>query len=409
MQFANTLLAPYCAKANLLEGTTMNRRILLILFVLLIIGLSAGTAAAQNSYSLWFINYWDNPNLEGTPVDSNSTGEINYDWGSGSPSSKVPADHWSGQWTSYVDFSPGTYRIVTESDDGVSVFLGDKNVIYDWNKHPPTINEVTVSLHGGSYSMAVSYFEDVGRSLLRVAWERIGPPKPGTADVTVITSGSPAPPAAPSPPSQSSWTANYWNNTDLSGNAVLARNEAAINHEWGYGSPAPGIVTNDHFSARWSRNVYFGAGSYRFTTQSDDGIRLSVGGNRIIDNWTVHELQTNTADADLNAGTYTIIVEYFEHTEIATAKFWWESTSGSGTTPSSGVSATTKAYWLNFRAGPGTQYEILNVLPRGTTVPVIGRTSSSSWIQVDYMGVPGWISTGWTTVNGDLNSVPVTW
>lgn len=406
MQFANSQPASTGARANLLEGITMNRRIILILFVLLILGLSAGTAAAQNSYSLWFINYWDNPNLEGTPVATNSTGVIDYDWGSGSPSPSVPADHWSGQWTSYVDFSPGTYRIVTESDDGVGVFLGDKNVIYDWNKHPPTKNEVTVSLHGGSYSMAVSYFEDVGRSLLRVAWERIGPPKAGAADVTVIAT---APPPAPPPPaSQGSWTANYWNNTDLSGNAVLARSEAAINYEWGYGSPAPGTVNNDHFSARWTRNVYFPAGSYRFTAQHDDGMRVSVGGNRIIDSWHVQALQTNTADADLNAGTYTIVVEYFENTELATAKFWWESTSDGGTAPPSGVAATTKAYWLNFRAGPGTQYHILNVLPRGTTVPVIGRNAASSWLQVDYMGVTGWISRGWTTVHGDLTAIPVT-
>ncbi len=385
----------------------MNRRILIILFVLLVLGLSAGTAAAQNSYSLWFINYWDNPDLEGAPVDTASTGEINYDWGSGPPSSNVPADHWSGQWTSYVDFSPGTYRIVTESDDGVGVFLGDKNVIFDWNKHPPTINEVTVSLHGGTYSMAVSYFEDVGRALLKVAWERIGPPKPGAADVTVISSGPTQPPPPP-PPSQGSWAAQYWNNTDLSGNAVLARNESAINHEWGYGSPSSGVVNNDHFSARWTRSIYFATGSYRFTTQSDDGIRVSVGGNRIIDNWNVHELQTNTADADLNAGTYTVVVEYFENTEVATAKFWWERTDGGEGGGPTGVTATTTAYWLNMRAGPGTTYTILHVLPRGTLLPIVGRTSSGGWIQVVFQSTTGWVSTYYTTVSGDLNSVPVT-
>ncbi|HET6446023.1 MAG TPA: PA14 domain-containing protein [candidate division Zixibacteria bacterium] len=385
----------------------MNRRILLVILVLIVLGITVGTAAAQNSYSLWFYNYWDNPNLEGAPVSSGSTGEINYDWGSGSPAAGVPDDHWSGQWTSYVEFSPGTYRIVTESDDGVSVFLGDKSVIYDWNKHPPTVNEVIVSLHGGSYSMAVSFFEDVGRSLLKVGWERIGEPKANTPDVTVIQPPAP-PPTPPPPPSQGTWTANYWNNKDLSGNAVIARNEAAINNEWGYGSPAPGIVANDNFSARWTRSVYFGTGSYRFTAQHDDGMRVSVSGNRIIDSWAVQSVTTNSADVDLNAGTYEIVVEYFENTELATAKFWWETTSGGGSPPPSGVAATTTAYWLNFRAGPSTSYDILDVLPQGTTLPVYGRIATNRWIYVDYMGVLGWISRYYTTINGDLNSLPVT-
>jgi uncharacterized protein YgiM (DUF1202 family) len=133
-----------------------------------------------------------------------------------------------------------------------------------------------------------------------------------------------------------------------------------------------------------------------------------VGGNRIIDNWNVHELQTNTADADLNAGTYTVVVEYFENTEVATAKFWWERTDGGEGGGPTGVTATTTAYWLNMRAGPGTTYTILHVLPRGTVLPIVGRTSSGGWIQVVYQSTTGWVSTYYTTVSGDLNSVPVT-
>jgi MSHA biogenesis protein MshQ len=253
--------------------------------------------------------------------------------------------------------------------------------------------------------MAVAFFDDIGGALLKVNWERTGPPEPGATDVAIISSGPTQPP--PPPPSQGSWTAHYWNNISQSGNAVLTRDESAINHDWGYSSPSSGVVANDHFSARWTRSIYFGAGSYRFTTQSDDGIRVSVGGNRIIDNWTVHALQTNTADVDLTAGTYTVVVDFYENTELATAKFWWERTSDGGGGPT-GVTATTTAYWLNMRAGPSTSYSIMDVLPRGTNVSVVGRTSTSRWIQVIYQSTTGWLSTPYTTVHGDLNSVPVT-
>lgn len=298
----------------------MNRRLLVFLFVLLLLGLNTGAAAAQNSYSLWFINYWDNEDLKGSPVAKASTGVIDYHW-NGSPTEGVPSDHWSAQWTSYVNFSPGTYRITTQNDDGVRVYLGDKHIIVDWNKHGVVTNEATVSLLGGSYSMAVDFFDDYGQAVLKVGWQRLGPPVPGVPDVTIISSQQTQPPAPPS--SQTAWLAHYWNNTSMSGNPALARYESAIYYDWGWGSPAPGIVASDNFSARWSRSVYFGAGTYRFTTHSDDGIRVYIDGHLIIDNWTVHAVQTNIADVTLASGTHSLVVEYFEYTGLAVARLWW--------------------------------------------------------------------------------------
>jgi hypothetical protein len=298
----------------------MNRRLFIFLFVLLLLALSTGAAAAQNSYSLWFINFWDNEDLEGIPVATASTGVIDHHWG-GSPAGGVPSDNWSAQWTSYVYFSPGTYRITTQNDDGVRVFLGDKHVIVDWNKHGVVTNEATVSLVGGTYSMAVDFFDDYGSAVLVVGWQRIGPPISGVPDVTIVSNQQTQPP--PPPSSQTAWQAHYWNNTNMSGAPALARYESAVNYDWGWGSPAPGIVATDNFSARWSRSVYFNAGTYQFTTQSDDGIRVYIDGHLIIDNWTVHAQQTNIADVTLESGSHSLVVEYFEQSRLAVAKFWW--------------------------------------------------------------------------------------
>lgn len=298
----------------------MNRRLLILLFVLFLVGLSAGTAAAQNSYSLWFIKYWDNEKLKGKPIAEGTSGVIDYNW-KGSPAPGVPSDHWSAQWTTYVTFEPGTYRVTTQNDDGVRVYLGDKHIIVDWNEHGTVINEATVSLTGGSYPMAVDFFDNVGQAVLQLGWQRIGPPMSGVPDVTIVYSQNVQPP--PPPTYQAYWQASYWNNNSLFGSPVLTRSESAVNYDWGFGSPAPGIVTSDNFSARWTRSVYFNAGTYRFTTQSDDGIRVYVDGSLVIDNWTVHALQTNVADVTLATGTHSIVVEYFEQTGLAVAKFWW--------------------------------------------------------------------------------------
>jgi hypothetical protein len=342
--------------------------------------------------------------MEGSPVATDSTGVINFDWGTGSPANNVPSNHWSAQWTSYVDFAPGTYRFYTENDDGVRVFLGDKHIITDWNEGPARTNEATVSLLGGTYPMAVDFFDHTGQALLRLGWQQTGPPKEGAGDVTLIP---PQPPAPPPTTPQDAWLANYWNNTDLGGLPALSRYEAAIDYDWGTGSPAPGIINNDFFSARWTRAVYFEAGKYRFTTESDDGIRVSIAGNTIIDDWMAQPLTVNTAEVDLAAGTYSIMVDYFENTGDAAARFYWQKTAANEGSPT-GVTATVYAGRLNMRQGPSTTYEIITKLPWGTVVPVVGRTANGSWLQVSYQGATGWIWAAYTAIEGDLAAVPVT-
>jgi hypothetical protein len=107
--------------------------------------------------------------------------------------------------------------------------------------------------------------------------------------------------------SDPNWQASYWNNMTLSGTAVLQRSEANLDYDWGAGSPAPGIVNNDQFSARWTRYVDFTAGTYRFTATADDGIRVWLDNELIINDWSdparLHpRLQPAGRGCDLFAG-----------------------------------------------------------------------------------------------------------
>lgn len=119
-------------------------------------------------------------------------------------------------------------------------------------------------------------------------------------------------------------TGSYFNNTSLSGTAVLLRTEA-IDFDWGSGSPGPG-VTKDNFSVRWTGTVAAAAsGSYRFQTVSDDGVRVWINGTQVINNWTNHAATTNISAAiNLVAGQkYTIRVEYFEKGGNAVMRLRW--------------------------------------------------------------------------------------
>jgi hypothetical protein len=102
----------------------------------------------------------------------------------------------------------------------------------------------------------------------------------------------------------------------------LVRQDAAIDFTWVIGAPAP-TVPADHFMVRWTRRVYFPAGRYRFITETDDGVRLSINGMTIIDRWTTNN---NPASAEflLPAGTHELVMEYYEVSGTATARLHWE-------------------------------------------------------------------------------------
>lgn len=125
--------------------------------------------------------------------------------------------------------------------------------------------------------------------------------------------------------SSPTWQAAYWNNTTLSGEPVLVRDEANLDYDWGSGSPDPRIHS-DGFSARWTRYIEVAPGSYRFTATSDDGMRVWVDGALIVNEWYDHPPKTVSADRYLDAGHHLVTVEFYENGGGAVAKLSWAPT-----------------------------------------------------------------------------------
>jgi hypothetical protein len=119
------------------------------------------------------------------------------------------------------------------------------------------------------------------------------------------------------------WKAEYWSNRFLSGSPVVATNNQAIDFRWGEGVPTAGLPT-DNFSVRWSRQVTFEAGEYRFRARSDDGIRFYLDGRLILNEWHPGSGDDEyTVDLSL-AGPHGLVVEYYEEGGRALVRFWWE-------------------------------------------------------------------------------------
>ena len=119
------------------------------------------------------------------------------------------------------------------------------------------------------------------------------------------------------------WQAEYWDNVTLAGAPRITRIETAINNNWGTGSPAPGQIGSERFSARWIGAPQLAAGRYRFTVTVDDGARLWVNDQLLIDEWTVQARQIYAADITLAGGATPIRLQYFENTGQAEIRLDW--------------------------------------------------------------------------------------
>jgi hypothetical protein len=120
-----------------------------------------------------------------------------------------------------------------------------------------------------------------------------------------------------------SWRAEYYDNASLSGPPTLALYEAKFGHDWGYGSPSPEIPV-DRFSARFTRRMHFEKGTYFFFLNVDDGARVWLNGNLILDAWTLgHKTDVKAKVRLEESGDYEVQVAYFEDIGKASIDMEW--------------------------------------------------------------------------------------
>ena len=129
--------------------------------------------------------------------------------------------------------------------------------------------------------------------------------------------------------------ATYWNNTSMSGAPAAQRLGAgdpsgAMNADWGYGSPAPG-VNADYFSAYFTGEINLpNAGTYTFYFNADDNVRLYIDDQAMQADWTPCCGFTQSVTLfNAAAGWHRIRIDYREYTAPAYLQLHW---SGPGVT-----------------------------------------------------------------------------
>jgi hypothetical protein len=117
---------------------------------------------------------------------------------------------------------------------------------------------------------------------------------------------------------------DYYRGRDLS-DLVLTSVDPQIDFLWGESEPGEG-VGDDNFSVRWSGEI--GAQyseTYTFSTTSDDGVRLWVGGQQVINNWADGNSEDSGTIDLVGGNSYSIVMEMYDNTGSATAQLSWES------------------------------------------------------------------------------------
>jgi RHS repeat-associated protein len=193
-------------------------------------------------------------------------------------------------------------------------------------------------------------------------------PTPTPTAISIPTQ-TPTPTATPT--QTSGYSAQYFNNINLSGTPTLTRTDAAINFNWGGGSPASGINV-DNFSVRWTKTDTFAAGAYTFSMTGDDGVRLYIDNVLVIDKWILQGPTTYTHTQSLSAGNHTIKMEYFESGGGAEARLSYQSTL---TTPTPTVTPTRT---------PTPNVPTSTPTPTPTIVPTTGPTTGTQLLSTPW-------------------------
>lgn len=244
----------------------------------------------------WYGTYFDSLELYGKVIGTLQLEEENLvvRWSPQDPS----IDRFSARWSRNCQITQsGTYQLCIYADGGTRIWVDRERPFNEWHAGEPRVICKEMALSADDHNILIEHFSN-GSELMFGFWQ----------DRIV---------------SDSSWSASYYNNTDLTGIPAIVRSDSDVYFNWQTGSPAP-EVNADRFSVRWKREMQLEAGNYHFYLQVDDGARLKINGVTVIDVWSFDSNQSISTTYTSFGETVTLEIEYFENTGNAGINFWIE-------------------------------------------------------------------------------------
>ncbi len=145
----------------------------------------------------------------------------------------------------------------------------------------------------------------------------------GESEIAALAQGLPLPGTG----AGAGLTGEYYDTIDFTGPALF-RTDARVDFDWGAGSPDASLGP-DTFSVRWTGRVEApSTETYTFYVRTDDGVRLWVDGQLLVDAWLDQAATERSQTIALEAGRKVDLkLEYYENGGNASARLSWSSAS----------------------------------------------------------------------------------
>jgi PA14 domain/Secretion system C-terminal sorting domain len=263
------------------------------------------------------------PNFPSSALFIKIDNTINFNWGSGSPDASISNDNFKARWTGKLrSLTDDTYTFYSTASDGVRLWINNTLLINSWSDNTIRTYTATINLQKNTdYDIKLEYYSNTNSASCILQWSATGICR------QVIPSSQLFAPAPACVGTGAGLTAEYFSNAPVAGPfpaaATVTKIEPQINFDWGAGSPAG--ISNDLFKARFTGFIQSqDEGTYTFYVTGDDGVRLWVNNQLLVDGWVNQAATEYQGKITLAACTsYPIQLEYFETGGLAVCKLEW--------------------------------------------------------------------------------------
>ena len=224
----------------------------------------------------------------------------------------IQPNHSSALWDSTADARLLTFQAQIDSlCNGTTILQGDKLAFPFFQQYPEQGDGVHPNPQG---------HQDLGDLWAIAITNALG----GTNTLPYPTGTTST---APMPGTGTGLLGQYYSGVSLT-TLVQTEVDPAVNFNLNGNAPIPALSPS-LYSVRWTGQVQpLYSETYTFSTVSDDGVRIWVNGQEIINDWTDHPPTTDTGTVTLTAGQkYSLKVEYYQRYGGAEAKLSWSSPS----------------------------------------------------------------------------------
>lgn len=241
----------------------------------------------------------------GVLVSQRTDEPINFDWGTSAPIAGLNSDDFSVRWFDFEHFDDSDwYTFYVTVDGAVRLWVDDHLVIDEWyDDQTRRSYSAAVFLTEGFHTIDMDYYDAAGDALVRVSWLR------GQGLV-----------------------GDYFTNTTFPGGSpAMKRIDVPIRYNWPEGmSPKTTypdrVVSTDQFAVRWEGNLWASPpGQYSFVATTDDGIRLWIDDQLVINAWYDQPPTSHSVIVNLSTGLHSIRMEMYENAGGAVASLGWTS------------------------------------------------------------------------------------